>query len=332
MHHKGNLVISDTMKNLLQIFVRVLALSPAYLSACPLVGGLVDYNCDQKHKMAFTGDSITEGIGDRDRNGGWVGDLAAIFPESAISNIGVAGYDSRQLFSAFRKNAPKGKITTRRLRDADILGIEIGTNDYWREWPIKKTYRNIKRLIRYLRDDFYIKQEGATPPLFVVALVPHTRRSFQEPFINQLNSYLRRKRKVLNVQFKFNRLGRRIISRRNQIHPTTKGYEKMAAHAAGQISGVLQTQSLADRPDLDADGVYDCFESKFGTDPVLQDTDSDGLSDGDELFTYNTHPLVADTDSDGASDGDEVAAGTDPLIAETDNEDNNTEDSTENAE
>ena len=42
------------------------------------------------------------------------------------------------------------------------------------------------------------------------------------------------------------------------------------------------------------------------------DTDFDGLTDAEEAF-YGTNPLVTDSDSDGISDGDEVCeAGTDP--------------------
>ena len=55
-------------------------------------------------------------------------------------------------------------------------------------------------------------------------------------------------------------------------------------------------------------------EADIGTDPSNPDTDSDGLSDGDEVNTYGTDPLNPDSDSDGLSDGDEVNTyGTDPL-------------------
>ncbi len=47
----------------------------------------------------------------------------------------------------------------------------------------------------------------------------------------------------------------------------------------------------------------------------LKDTDSDGISDYDELNTYGTSPYLEDTDSDGISDYDEIIAGDNPICA-----------------
>ncbi|MBI4407333.1 MAG: hypothetical protein HY565_02420 [Candidatus Kerfeldbacteria bacterium] len=47
----------------------------------------------------------------------------------------------------------------------------------------------------------------------------------------------------------------------------------------------------------------------------LLDTDSDGINDFDEEFTYGTSALIADTDSDGIDDGAEIAANTNPVCA-----------------
>jgi len=42
------------------------------------------------------------------------------------------------------------------------------------------------------------------------------------------------------------------------------------------------------------------------------DTDKDGLSDYDEIYVYKTSPFLEDSDSDGFSDKQEVSNGTDP--------------------
>lgn len=52
--------------------------------------------------------------------------------------------------------------------------------------------------------------------------------------------------------------------------------------------------------------------------PYIDDSDNDGLSDGDEVKKYGTDPLVADTDGDGLDDGDEITLGTNPLVQDTD--------------
>ena len=105
--------------------------------------------------------------------------------------------------------------------------------------------------------------------------------------------------------------------------------------------------------DTDADGMFDGWEWKYGLDPLnpadagadpdqdgvinrleynntaagsyievdnithtnprLNDTDNDGLSDGEELFNHLTDPTHNDTDGDGMPDGWEVKYGLDPL-------------------
>ena len=67
--------------------------------------------------------------------------------------------------------------------------------------------------------------------------------------------------------------------------------------------------------DTDTDGLTDGEEvNTYNTDPTDDDTDDDGLTDGEEVDTYNTDPNDADTDDGGTNDGDEVAQGTDPTV------------------
>lgn len=82
--------------------------------------------------------------------------------------------------------------------------------------------------------------------------------------------------------------------------------------------------------DTDEDGLPDFVEEMYGTDPENPDTDSDGLSDYDEIYTVGTSPLKYDTDEDGTNDavGDldsdgltnsqELELGTSPSSADTD--------------
>ncbi|MFA5175467.1 MAG: hypothetical protein WC430_03585 [Patescibacteria group bacterium] len=48
----------------------------------------------------------------------------------------------------------------------------------------------------------------------------------------------------------------------------------------------------------------------------FRDTDKDGLNDFDELYVYTTSPYLEDTDSDGIFDKQEIDSGTNPICAE----------------
>lgn len=77
------------------------------------------------------------------------------------------------------------------------------------------------------------------------------------------------------------------------------------------------TESWLDEDD-DDDGLTNREEQNRGTLVETQDTDADGLSDGDEVNKWLTDPRRADSDGDGLSDGDEVARGIDPRSVDTD--------------
>ena len=65
------------------------------------------------------------------------------------------------------------------------------------------------------------------------------------------------------------------------------------------------------------DGDRDAVMGKIiitGSDPSNPDTDNDGLIDGDEALTYLTDPLNNDTDGDGMHDGWEINNNLDPLV------------------
>ena len=71
--------------------------------------------------------------------------------------------------------------------------------------------------------------------------------------------------------------------------------------------------------DRDKDGLYDIYETANGTNPNSPDSDSDGLTDGQEVNEYYTNPLSGDTDGDGVGDYEEALnAFSDPLQADFD--------------
>ena len=58
------------------------------------------------------------------------------------------------------------------------------------------------------------------------------------------------------------------------------------------------------------DGMGLSFVIGYGTDPLVADTDDDGISDGVEVNTYGSDPRLTDTDADGLTDAQEAALGT----------------------
>ena len=85
-------------------------------------------------------------------------------------------------------------------------------------------------------------------------------------------------------------------------------------------------QTLPDDADTDNDGLADNIELSLDIlDPnnpndATQDWDSDGLTNIQEIIDHQTDPKIADTDTDGVSDGDEVAQQLDPLDPDYDDD------------
>lgn len=109
-----------------------------------------------------------------------------------------------------------------------------------------------------------------------------------------------------------------------------------AVNAAG-MGPAIESDELAPSDgalDADDDGLVDAAEERAGTDPMLDDTDGDGITDFDEVMTLSgiTDPLLADSDDDSVpddledADGDtitnaaEAAGGTSPASVDTDSD------------
>ncbi len=75
--------------------------------------------------------------------------------------------------------------------------------------------------------------------------------------------------------------------------------------------------------DFDNDSLPTGWELKNKLNPYLNDSDSDGLTDAEEIKIYKTNPLKTDTDHDGINDGEEVLNGLDPLIPNISNTETN---------
>jgi len=72
--------------------------------------------------------------------------------------------------------------------------------------------------------------------------------------------------------------------------------------------------------DADNDGLLFIAELFAGTNPDSDDTDGDGLTDGDEVHLYNTEPTDNDSDDDGLEDGAEITLSSDPNNNDSDHD------------
>ena len=70
--------------------------------------------------------------------------------------------------------------------------------------------------------------------------------------------------------------------------------------------------------DYDEDGLNAVEEKAYGTSVALADSDYDGVEDGVEVQQLSSNPMVKDTDGDTLLDGEEYAMGFNPTLADTD--------------
>ncbi len=277
--------------------VLLVGLSVTYSAfACPKIDTLIDYNCDGKIKIAITGDSIVRGVGDTTiESEGYIERLREEFPSAQIENLGVPGITSAQLLRAFKKLLKKNGPTAIKSENADLFVIQVGPNDYWKKEDPALTVRNIKRVMKYLKEN--VGTDVQSSPLFVVTTLLPTKRAFQAPFIKRVNELLlKQSSKAFPVKIRFDKLPPTILSE-DGLHPSPEGYDAMAALMSKYVKKDLPKLERLRAKDLDRDGVYDYFETvRFLTSPLLQDTDGDGVSDGQEIFYYQTDPLLFTTE------------------------------------
>lgn len=287
------------MLRLLAILTTIVVIT-SDLVACPRIPlRMVDFNCDQQYKVAVVGDSIVRGVdGDNpdhfnEGDGGYVARLQAQTGYT-FANIGVKGIRSDQLLRDFRRNIDK-RLTSRLLRQADIVIIDVGRNDFWNS-PLEQitlpTVRNIKRIVSFLKRKYRERDSGVVPYFMVATLIPTTRTNIRELdlqlFVDDLNDNLRRfKSHGLPVELLFDEAFDTSILGVDQLHPNPAGYQRIADYIEHDLRNRVNKILRKQRKDLDRDGIYDMFEQWFQMDPTNPDTNGDGILDGKEVFSPN---------------------------------------------
>jgi lysophospholipase L1-like esterase len=253
--------------------------------ACPLVSGLPDANCDGKIVITVLGDSLVAGIGDSVHNnkGGYVIRAAERFPDATFHNLGEGGatvtdliFDLERGFSGRGHRRLVTAVTT-----ADLIVVDVGRNDQWRFKTPLATRRNLKRVHDIIQSN--VKNLTGHKALVVTALLMIPKRLRQAPWIGELNGLLRSSNGTYApTDLRFDTVPKRYLSE-DRIHPTSRGYEKLASVFISYLRLKFPSHVRNIRPDRDRDGLYDEFESeRYGTLPTRADTDGDGARDGDD--------------------------------------------------
>jgi len=257
------------------------------LFSCPLINSIVDYNCNGYLKISVLGDSIVHGHSDTGGAGGYVEDLANMYPYANIKRLGVSGIRTDQLLRKL-----KDKDFDTQLRKSDMIFIDVGRNDYWYYYSPSWTVTNIKRTVKHLYRKFRIN--NWPKPFIVVSTMIPVNRYAQGQFVTAVNKdLLRLKSKNIPTYLKYHKLSNSVLSS-DTLHPDAAGYQVIANKMKNYIENRGTKTMKKRRPDTDLDGIYDYFEmNRYYTNENVVDSDGDLVSDGVEVYFNGTDPLDA---------------------------------------
>jgi len=199
--------------------------------ACDKIKGYEDRNCDGKIQIAFIGDSIVYGIGDKKNKGGYPLRVAKKLKDFTIVNLGYPGFATQQLLdkldNAYSENATeKELLLASALNQSDYVIIDLGRNDRWRGTTPKDTFLRLKALRTFITEQVAAASNFSPFIMQAVLLLPN--RSAQGPFVKELNSYIFKSSTTLApANIRFDQVSKRLLQN-DQIHPTPKGYDALA--------------------------------------------------------------------------------------------------------
>jgi lysophospholipase L1-like esterase len=272
------------MKTFLRTWIALLCvfLAPLRSYACPFVSGLPDFNCDGEIVISVVGDSLVYGTDDseNDGKGGYVLRTQQALPDVTIHNFGYPGITTIGLALRINRNFGRNNLNrlTSALVQSDLIVIDVGRNDEWSKTPTE-TATALKRLREDIEDE--ISRETGNKPLVVTSVLMVTRKLKKASWINELNKYIVASHsRSAPADVRFDAVPYHLCGP-DRIHPTSKGYERLAGIFMRYITQSYPKHVENLRKDRDEDGLYDIFErAQFGTDPLNPDTDADGVIDG----------------------------------------------------
>jgi lysophospholipase L1-like esterase len=259
-------------------------LTPMTSHACPRVSGFPDFNCDGQFVVSVVGDSLVYGTDDTENHGrgGYVLRAEELLKGATVNSFGYPGITTMALTTKIERSFKRKNH--RRLAEglavSDLIILDVGRNDEW-----SKTYTETATALKELRAEIEerVSKETGYKPLVVTAVLMVTRTLKKAAWISELNRYISGSNsRTAPSDLRFDSVPYQYCGA-DRIHPTSKGYEKLAKVLVKYVTVSYPVHVNALRKDRDADGLYDIFESsRFGTDPHNPDTDGDGVLDGDD--------------------------------------------------
>ena len=200
---------------------------PLRAYACPTIEGLIDFNCDGELSVLLVGDSITYGVGDdrtlSDSEGGYPARLQEMLPFARVEKLAKPGATAGTLRRYL--HTPSWRKVLHHNFDYAI--VMVGVNNFWKQSTSKEIVHEIHRIEHYL--------EGFGSLVAVATLTPNAR-SYQSPFVENLNVRIER---TYTDYVDFYSISSEHLNS-DGLHPNAKGYREMATVAREFIAGRLQ--------------------------------------------------------------------------------------------
>lgn len=178
-------------------------------------------------KIVVTGDSIASGYGDIVK-GGYVTRTQYKMPRYKFINHGIPSITSYKLYNIYNNefNSNTTSKLKRNIRNANIIFIDVGRNDYW----VKLNSINTVNTLLALKKLF---KKHSKAKVYITCLLPVARNVIQEKYVKEVNLQI-----CLPKSLRFDTMPRNYLNLYG-VHPTAEGYS--------YLSGMLKTFILKER-------------------------------------------------------------------------------------
>ena len=213
------------------LLVCSLSLLPQVAQAkCRSFYKIPDLNCDGDLQIVVIGDSFVSGTGDTKYRGrgGYVLRTQRRLRKAAIQNLGTPGLQTPDLLEELRSSL-RGRAPSKYrqvIRTADIVILDLGRNDRWLYGKASDTAKNLQAAAALIRAD--ARKRKRIEPIVVIAPNMLPNRGSQGPWVALLNKFiLRTHSSKYPADLRFDLVSKRLIGK-DQIHPTSLGYDELA--------------------------------------------------------------------------------------------------------